>query len=66
MLLWYWYEVGGRVTGSEFKVKLLEAWSAMQLKQVSSSLYVVTAEGRFSENELRDRLHRTVGQIGLL
>lgn len=62
-LIWYWFDVDGLATGSEFRVKLLEIWSAVRLRPAASSLVLVAVTGRRDISELQSMAARVVAQI---
>lgn len=64
-LIWYWYQVGPSVTGSQNRVKLLEALRALTLQPVESSIVVVIVISKSQNNEadLREQLERHADRV---
>ncbi len=55
-LIWYWYQVGESVTGSQYTVKVLETLAALRWRSVESSIVAVSAISDDQENS--DALRR--------
>lgn len=55
-LIWYWYQVGDVVTGSEIRTKFAEARQALSLQPVESSVVAVTIAG--AKDEAQEALRR--------
>ena len=64
-LTWYWYQVGSRLSTSDFGVKLLETMHAVTRQPAESSVVVLSAMSTETENlaALDAELHRHVARV---
>ena len=63
VMLWYWYEIGDEVTGSEFRAKWLEVVRIVTRRGGRSSLIVCAVEGTESAAVLSERLLKAATEI---
>ena len=63
-LVWYWYEVDGVPTNSEFRVKFAEGVKALLLRPTNSALVLLVVEGSHSYDQLSERMHDVAKEFG--
>ena len=64
-MTWYWYQVGTRLTSSQYAVKFLETIQTLTRQPVESSIVVVTyvSSGENNESELRQKIEPMVMEM---